>query len=212
MGEPKIVNTQTKPLAIASQEIFKYLKIPNLPVVEQELYQDQDSKDYEDSSQEQKNSLELKTLGIAVHLILERMTQELYAPGTDIEMPQAEQLVSWIDAPLQILARARIIAQKIVYAEHLKPYFYQMDSIKAWNELDLIDEQGVAYRIDRLVELKDHLMILDYKLRIPSEDDSVYEKYQLQLKNYQKLVRKVRQDKPVRALLIDQNAIVKEIV
>jgi ATP-dependent exoDNAse (exonuclease V) beta subunit len=55
-------------------------------------------------------------------------------------------------------------------------------------------------------------MILDYKLRIPSEDDSVYEKYQLQLKNYQKLVRKVRQDKPVRALLIDQNAIVKEIV
>jgi len=212
MSEPKIVNTQTKPLAIASQEIFKYLKIPNLPVLEQELYQDQDSKGYEDLSQEQKNSSELKTLGIAVHLILERMTQELYAPGTDIVMPQAEQLVSWIDAPLQILARARIIAQKIVYAEHLKPYFYQMGSIKAWNELDLIDEQGVAYRIDRLVELKDHLMILDYKLRIPSEDDSVYEKYQLQLKNYQKLVRKVRQDKPVRALLIDQNALVKEIV
>jgi ATP-dependent helicase/nuclease subunit A len=140
------------------------------------------------------------------------MTQELYAPGTDIVMPQAEQLVSWIDAPLQILARARMISQKIVYAEHLKPYFYQMGSIKAWNELDLIDEQGVAYRIDRLVEQKDHLVILDYKLSIPSEDHPFYAKYQLQLKNYQKLVQKVRQDKPVRALLIDQNASVKEIV
>jgi ATP-dependent helicase/nuclease subunit A len=210
--EPKIKSIQTKLHKIASQDIFKYLQIPNLPTVEQEQPQDQDSKTYEDLAQEQKNPTESQTLGTAIHLILERMTQELYSSGADIVMPPAEQLVSWINAPQEILARASLIAQKIVQAEHLKGYFYQKDSIKAWNELDLIDEQGIAYRIDRLVEQKDRLVILDYKLSIPSEDHPFFVKYQLQLQKYRELVQKVRQDKPVYALLIDQNANVKEIV
>ena len=192
--------------------IFKYLQIPDMALDDQIFSEDQEVKTYEDLAQEQKNPSDSQTLGTAIHLILERMTQELFSAGADIVMPPAEQLVSWINAPQEILARASLIAQKIVHAEHLKAYFYQMDSIKAWNELDLIDEQGIAYRIDRLVEQKDRLVILDYKLSIPSEDDPFYMKYQLQLQKYRELVQKVRQDKPVHALLIDQNANVKEIV
>ena len=192
--------------------IFKYLQIPDMALDDQIFSEDQEVKTYEDLAQEQKNPSDSQTLGTAIHLILERMTQELFSAGADIVMPPAEQLVSWINAPQEILARASLIAQKIVHAEHLKAYFYQMDSIKAWNELDLIDEQGIAYRIDRLVEQKDRLVILDYKLSIPSEDDPYFVKYQLQLQKYRELVQKVRQDKPVHALLIDQNANVKEIV
>lgn len=213
MDEPKITPAiQTSVHQSAAPSIFKYLQIPNMPLVDQVVTEDQESETYEDLSQEQKNTSELQALGTAVHLILERMTQELFVAGVDIVIPTAEQLTSWINVPQELLTRARMIAQKIVHAEHLKPYFYQIDSIKAWNELDLIDEQGFTYRIDRLVELKDHLMILDYKLSIPSDDHPFYAKYQLQLQKYQELVQKVRQDKPVRSLLIDQNANVKEIV
>jgi ATP-dependent exoDNAse (exonuclease V) beta subunit len=76
----------------------------------------------------------------------------------------------------------------------------------------MIDEKGVLFKIDRLVELDSELMILDYKLTIPNDDHPFYEKYQKQLKNYQALVSKIRLDKPVRALLVDQYANFKEIV
>jgi len=213
MDEPKITSVMhTTSHQNVMPNIFKYLQIPNMALDDQIFSEDQEIKTYEDLAQEQKNPSDSQTLGTAIHLILERMTQELFSAGADIVIPPAEQLVSWITAPQEILARASLIAQKIVHAEHLKAYFYQMDSIKAWNELDLIDEQGLAYRIDRIVEQKDRLVILDYKLSIPSEDDPFYMKYQLQLQKYRELVQKVRQDKPVYALLIDQNANVKEIV
>jgi ATP-dependent exoDNAse (exonuclease V) beta subunit len=94
----------------------------------------------------------------------------------------------------------------------LKDYFYGEQIIAVWNELEMIDENGVLFKIDRLVELDHELMILDYKLTIPDQNHPFYEKYQHQLKNYQKLVCKIRQDKPVRALLVDQHANVKEVV
>jgi len=56
------------------------------------------------------------------------------------------------------------------------------------------------------------LVILDYKLTIPDEGTEFFDKYKNQLKNYQVLVNKMRPDKSVRALLVDQHANVKEIV
>jgi ATP-dependent helicase/nuclease subunit A len=102
--------------------------------------------------------------------------------------------------------------KKILNAEHLKDYFYGKQLIAVWNELEMIDEEGVLFKIDRLVELNNEFVILDYKLTIPEEGTEFFKKYQNQLNNYQVLVHKIRQDKPVRALLVDQHANVKEIV
>ena len=73
-------------------------------------------------------------------------------------------------------------------------------------------DDGVLSKVDRLLEFDDHFVILDYKLQIPKEGDSLYEKYQNQLQKYADLLQKLRGDKPIRRFLIDQHANVKEFV
>ena len=85
-----------------------------------------------------------------------------------------------------------------------------MDS--GWNEIDIADEQGKSYRMDRLVEFDDHLAILDYKLTIPEEGDEKYAKYRKQLQGYQALLTRIRKDKPTKAFLISANGELKEII
>jgi ATP-dependent helicase/nuclease subunit A len=123
-----------------------------------------------------------------------------------------QQLAAGQKAPRSVTNKAIPIVTKILQADHLKDYFYGEQLIAVWNELEMIGEEGVLFKIDRLVELDHEFVILDYKLTIPDEGTEFFEKYQNQLNNYQKLVHQIRQDKPVRALLVDQHANVKEIV
>jgi ATP-dependent exoDNAse (exonuclease V) beta subunit len=62
---------------------------------------------------------------------------------------------------------------------------------------------GKSMRIDRLVELSDSLVILDYKLSIPKPNDSLYQKYSEQLSEYCTEVKRIYPHKVIKAILID---------
>jgi ATP-dependent helicase/nuclease subunit A len=94
----------------------------------------------------------------------------------------------------------------------LKPYLTDNQWVQAWNEIDIADEQGKSYRMDRLVEFDDHLAILDYKLTIPEEGDEKYDKYRKQLQGYQAELARIRKDKPNKAFLISSKGDLKEII
>jgi ATP-dependent helicase/nuclease subunit A len=65
--------------------------------------------------------------------------------------------------------------------------------------------------MDRLVELDDHLAIIDYKLTIPAVGSEKYEKYRKQLQGYQAELARIRPDKSVRTYLISSQGDLVEI-
>jgi ATP-dependent helicase/nuclease subunit A len=193
---------------------LKFPEIPEMVLKDVQQVQDEEHKAFEETNQssteENKPNPDILALGTWVHWLLEQTTQDPIHGGINVETLQKMALGQ--KAPEEIIYQAIPIVTKILQAKHLKNYFYGDQIIAIWNELEMIDEKGVLFKIDRLVELDNELMILDYKLTIPNDDHPFFRKYQQQLKNYQALVRKIRQDKPVRALLVDQHANVKEVV
>jgi len=99
----------------------------------------------------------------------------------------------------------------VLEAPELKRYLTSGEWLQAWNELDIASEEGKSYRMDRLVELDDHLAILDYKLTIPEVGSEKYEKYRKQLQGYQAELTRIRKDKPNKAYLISAQGKIKEI-
>ena len=99
----------------------------------------------------------------------------------------------------------------VLASPELKPYLTSGQWIAAWNELDIASKEGKSYRMDRLVELDDHIAILDYKLTIPEVGTEKYEKYREQLQNYQKELARIRQDKPNKAYLISAEGKLQQI-
>jgi ATP-dependent helicase/nuclease subunit A len=65
--------------------------------------------------------------------------------------------------------------------------------------------------MDRLVELDDHIAIIDYKLTIPAVGSEKYEKYRKQLQAYQAELTRIRPDKYVRTYLISSQGDLVEI-
>ena len=193
---------------------LKFPEIPEMAIKDVQQFQDEEHKAFEETNQsntqENKPNSDILALGTWVHWLLEQTTQDpIY---WEINVETLQEMALGQKAPEEIIHQAIPIVTKILQAKHLKNYFYGDQIIAVWNELEMIDEKGALFKIDRLVELDSELMILDYKLTIPNDDHPFYEKYQKQLKNYQALVSKIRLDKPVRALLVDQYANFKEIV
>ena len=208
-------SSATQAITIVNKPILlKYPKIPEMPYKEAPITEYEEVKVFEETdqltNQLSKPNPEILELGTWVHWLLEKCTLLSLSEGIGDEVLQ--QMAMGQKAPKKIIEKAIPIVTQILQAEHLKKYFYGDHIIAIWNELEMIDENGVLFKIDRLVELENELMILDYKLTIPNVNHLLFEKYQKQLKNYQKLVSKIRQDKPVRALLVDQHANVKEVV
>jgi ATP-dependent helicase/nuclease subunit A len=203
---------QTAPTVLDSR--LRFPKIREIIFKEVPQAQDEESKSFEETNQvitqASKPNPEILALGTWVHWLLEQTTQQPITSEISTEFLQ--NLSAGQKAPPDITQKAIPIVKKILNAVHLKDYFYGEQLITVWNELEMIDEEGVLFKIDRLVELDNEFVILDYKLTIPEEGTEFFKKYQNQLNNYQALVHKIRQDKPVRALLVDQHANVKEIV
>ena len=143
-------------------------------------------------------------LGVAFHLILERITSPAYLKGRSLkDVPSPEKLSEWLDIPLQIATPARMAAIAVLESENLKNCFAGDDFVQAWNELDLVDSAQRLFRVDRLVEQKHRLVILDYKLTIPDRQDPLFDKYSKQIRNYLDLLSRLRVDKPIHACLVD---------
>ena len=126
-------------------------------------------------------------------------------------MPSEQEMMNWLGIDQEQAKTLITHAKTVLEAPALKPYLTSGQWIQAWNELDIASEAGKSYRMDRLVELDDHLVILDYKLTIPKEGSEKYEKYRAQLQNYQAELTRIRQDKPNKAYLISSKGEMVEV-
>jgi ATP-dependent helicase/nuclease subunit A len=136
--------------------------------------------------------------------------------GSPATLPDVQELAVWfnIDKDLASLALER--AQTVLNAPALKPYLTAGDWIAAWNELDLVSASGKNFRLDRLVEFPDRLVILDFKLTIPAtvnaQTQTKAAQYRAQLENYAQELTRIRPDKVVEAYLISATGEMQRII
>jgi ATP-dependent helicase/nuclease subunit A len=139
--------------------------------------------------------------GTHFHKLLEFLTPDS-ASAKKPPMPSEQELMHWLGVDQshaqQVIERTKTVLE----AAELKPYLTSGQWLAAWNELDIASKDGKSYRMDRLVELDDHLAIIDYKLTIPERGSERYEHYRKQLQNYQAELARIRPDKPNKAFLI----------
>jgi len=153
---------------------------------------------------------ELLDEGTHFHKLLEFLTTQT---GTVIklEIPSDQEIMAWLGTDPVMAQKLQAHVQTVLDANELKPYLTEGKWLQAWNELDIVSEEGKSYRMDRLVEFDDHLAILDYKLSIPEAGSEKYKQYQAQLQNYQKELERIRQDKPSKAYLISATGKIKQV-
>ena len=149
--------------------------------------------------------------GTHFHKLLEFLTA-YSGSQVAVAMPSAQELMHWLNIDQERAKKLMERVQLVMDTPTLKPFLTDNQWIQAWNEIDIADEQGKSYRMDRLVEFDDHLAILDYKLTIPQEGDQKYDKYRKQLQGYQAELARIRKDKPNKAFLISAHGELKEII
>jgi len=148
--------------------------------------------------------------GTHFHKLLEFLTTHS-GSQVALAMPSEQELMNWLGIDQERAKKLRERVQLVMDAPILKPYLTDNQWIQAWNEIDIADEQGKSYRMDRLVEFDDHLAILDYKLTIPEEGSEAHNKYRTQLHNYKQELGRIRPDKPAKAYLISARGEIKKI-
>jgi ATP-dependent helicase/nuclease subunit A len=126
-------------------------------------------------------------------------------------MPSEQEVMNWLGVDQAHAQKLITRTNAVLEAPELKHYLTSGQWIQAWNELDMTSEEGKSYRMDRLVELDDHLAIIDYKLTIPAIGTEKYEKYRKQLQNYQAELGRIRVDKPSKAYLISAEGKIHQI-
>ncbi|WP_370624641.1 UvrD-helicase domain-containing protein [Polynucleobacter sp. AP-RePozz3-80-G7] len=148
--------------------------------------------------------------GTNFHKLLEFLTPDS-SNETRPPMPSEQELMNWLGVDEEhaktLIARTKTVLE----APELKRYLASGEWLQAWNELDIASEEGKSYRMDRLVELDDHLAIIDYKLTIPEVGSEKYEKYRKQLQGYQAELARIRKDKPNKAYLISSKGEMVEV-
>jgi ATP-dependent helicase/nuclease subunit A len=153
-----------------------------------------------------------RELGVAIHLILERYAPSVREQDHDsVVLPSESSLGQWLGIGPEYAPFARESAQAIFNSRHLQGFFRGPDLLDAWDEVDLFNQSGERFRVDRIVELTDRLIILDYKLHIPSPSEPSFLKYRAQLSNYRQLLGGLRVDKPIQSFLVDRFGDVQEI-
>ena len=140
--------------------------------------------------------------GVWFHGVLQRISPQQYRPVSHT-IPEPKAIASAFMISLADAERALQRAITVYQAPELQTYFDPTQYQEAWNELDLVSIEGKSMRIDRLVELSDCLVILDYKLTLPKLDDPLYQQYTEQLTNYQVEVQRIYPHKAIKAILID---------
>lgn len=136
------------------------------------------------------------------HAVLERITPTQYQPAMSVA-PSADQLAQWLGIDLEAAQMTIERALTVYRSPSLAMYFDPAHYRCAWNELDVIGEGGRNFRLDRLVEFEEELVILDYKLTIPEREDPRFEQYRIQLSRYSEAVAQWFPNKRIRSLLVD---------
>jgi ATP-dependent helicase/nuclease subunit A len=148
-------------------------------------------------------------LGIAFHAVMEHVVRLNISDV--LAIPSESELQAWLSIPADLVRQARSCAFNVLSSKYASPFFFGEDIQNSWEELDIGTKDGSLLRIDRLVEFTDKLVILDYKLAIPSTDEVFYEKYRTQMSVYREAVKLLRSDKPIQSYLLAANGEVLEL-
>ena len=138
--------------------------------------------------------------GVCFHKVLEHFTSQI-APITLDEI-DAREIALWLEVDEATAIRALGRASNVINNKSLTPYLHSGEWIQAWNEIDFVNTAGKSFRIDRLIEFEDRLVILDFKLTIPRIGDKKRDLYRAQIQNYAQELARIRPDKPIEAYLV----------
>jgi ATP-dependent helicase/nuclease subunit A len=142
---------------------------------------------------EQDNELTLE--GKRLHGLMERLTARSEWP---VAVPAASVAARWLRCTEP---EARVVceqAARILSSDQLQRFFNPADYQSAHNELELVHE-GDWLRIDRLVQFKDALWVLDYKRQVLAQQQTDYWQ---QLARYRAACKALFPGKPVYSALI----------
>jgi ATP-dependent helicase/nuclease subunit A len=224
-GVPILVfHTLDKESPIKQDEIKLELGSMPFKIDHFEIAWDQAKKNYQDSILKIESGALAKSLeqtteepdpeileeGTNFHKLLEFLTIDS-SNQTKPDMPSEQEVMNWLDIDQAHAKQVIERTQKVLEAPELSKYLSSGQWVAAWNELDIASKEGKSYRMDRLVELDDHLVIIDYKLTIPELGSEKYEKYRKQLQGYQAELTRIRQDKPNKAYLISSEGKIHQI-
>jgi ATP-dependent helicase/nuclease subunit A len=152
---------------------------------------------------------EMIDLGVAFHAVMEHVMRAGITDSS--EVPSAEEIIAWLNVGPEFATDARRCALNVLNSAKTKHFFFDPAIQAAWEELDVADTNGRLLRIDRLIELPNELIILDYKLSIPEPSSDLFAKYDAQMSIYRECVAQLRPDKPVKSYLLGANGDVLEM-
>lgn len=148
-------------------------------------------------------------LGVAFHAVMEHVARAGIRNSS--EMPSEQEIIAWLNIPSELASDARQCALNVLNSPKTKNFFFNPAIQTAWEELDIADSNERLLRIDRLIELPDQLIILDYKLSIPDPASELFTQYDAQMKIYRECVALLRPDKPTKSYLLGANGDVLEM-
>jgi ATP-dependent helicase/nuclease subunit A len=207
-SESKVMSKTTT--IIAEEVNASFPVLPSIPTLILKDQSDQEDEGTKEDTNDNSTSF-AQELGTAIHLILERHLNDVDHRKAFEGLPEVSVLRSWLNIDAKLMNGAFQAAQTILSQPHLLNYFDPNKYVNAWNELDLIDENSNLLKVDRLVELNEKLVILDYKLNIPAQGTDALNKYENQIKKYAKIICKLRGDKLVEGYLVDQHGITYQV-
>ncbi|MFC5476108.1 UvrD-helicase domain-containing protein [Paraherbaspirillum soli] len=133
--------------------------------------------------------------GIALHGLLERITQRAHWP---IVVPDAATIAHWLPCSLTLAQMVRQQAQTILAQPALEHFFNPDLHLAARNEMEIVTDAALL-RFDRVVMFDDEVWILDYKRNLL---DSERAAYSAQLASYRLAAQAVFGGKLLRTALV----------
>ncbi|WP_184013429.1 UvrD-helicase domain-containing protein [Glaciimonas immobilis] len=132
--------------------------------------------------------------GIALHVLLERLTQHGHWP---IKIPDVAVIARWLPCPLTMASIVHQQASTILAQPSLAHFFDPALHQSARNEMEIMTD--VALRFDRVVIFEDEVWILDYKRQLLDNERTAY---QAQLASYRAAAAKVFIGKTLKTAVI----------
>ncbi|GGC76510.1 double-strand break repair helicase AddA [Undibacterium terreum] len=132
--------------------------------------------------------------GIALHALMERLTQQAWP----VTVPDAAAIADWLPCAMNVAVAIRRQAAGILDQPELERYFNPAHFIHARNEMDVLFEQQLL-RLDRVVVFDDEVWVLDYKRRLLEMERADYRQ---QLADYGRALAEVFAGKRIRGALI----------
>ncbi len=136
--------------------------------------------------------------GNAVHACLEWITE-----GMDVGDAVRKLTASYGLGP-EAGERVADTVRRILAIAELAPAFDPTRHLRAHNEMEFLDGEGGAFRIDRLVEFSEEIWVLDYKTGGIDEPDLTRRAlpYREQIEGYRAAARQLYRGRTVRAALV----------